>query len=90
MQNGDPDVIVTIEDEEVLVNGKPANLMTQEMIDFSTKIKHIDYIRYSMVEFTWTLIDRFLPDHPVHASVAEIKQEMQPTIGQVLCKLLYS
>ena len=62
------------------------NEMTEEMIQFSSNIKRIDFIRYTMVEFTWTLIDRFLPDHPVHGAAQELKEKMQPTIGQVLCK----
>ena len=75
-----------IEDDEVLVNGKPINEMSEEMIEFSSSIKQIDYIRYSMVEFVWELIDRFLPEHPVHESVREIREGMETTIGQVLCK----
>ena len=77
---------MTIVDDEVHVNGKPVNEMTEEMINFASKIRQIDYIRYSMAEFTWALIERFLPDHPVHKIVLELKEKMQPSLGQVLCK----
>lgn len=86
VQNGKTNAIVTIEDDEILVDGKPVNIMTEEMIDFSAKIRHIDFIRYSMVEFTWALITRYLPEHPVHEAVIEAKEKMKPSIGQVLCK----
>ena len=86
VQAGNTDAIVTIEDDEVLVDGKPINLMTAEMIDFAAKIRHIDYIRFSMVEFTWALIVKFLPEHPVHQSYIELKDSMEPSLSQVLCK----
>ena len=60
--------------------------MTDSMIEFSSNIRQIDFIRYSMVEFTWALIDRFLLEHPVHEVAQELKEKMHPTIGQVLCK----
>ena len=86
IQSQNVDATVTIVDDVVMINGKPANESTEDMILFCSKIRQIDYIRYSMVEFTWALIERFLPDHPVHESVNELKETMQPTLGQVLCK----
>ena len=86
VKDGEESAVVTIENDEIFVNGEQVNKMTQEMIDFSSQQRQIDYIRYSMIQFTWELVETFLPTHPVKNVLEEIKENFEPTLGQVLCK----
>ena len=86
VQAGNASAVVTIIDDEIYVDGKPVNTMSEDMVKFCGQMRHIDYIRYSMVQFTWELIETFLPEHPVHDVLTEVKATLEPTLGQVLCK----
>ena len=86
VQDGKANAVVTFSNHGVLVNGEPVNKESEKMIEFSQNMKQIDYIRYSMVKFTWDLIDAFLDKHPVHDVMVELKKNAEPTLGQVLCK----